>query len=85
MATELNVKELWVGWTRDAARQYERPDDLDEEDVVSDMVDFTTEYADMMLEEYEGFTASGRNARKKKKRKKVEEPDDDEEDEDDED
>lgn len=77
------VKELWVGWTHDAAAVYERPDDIDDEDVVGNMVDFTTEYADMMLEEYEGFSSSGRKTRSKKKRKKVEEPDDDDDDDDD--
>lgn len=76
MATD--KKELWVGWTRDAAAQYERPQGLEEVDeVLDDMVDVTTGYADMMLEEFEQreerFTSTGSRRTPPKRRERREE------------
>ncbi len=45
-------KELWVGWTRDALGAYTEPDDIKtNDDLLDDMVDSATSYADAMLEE----------------------------------
>jgi len=47
-------KELWVQWTRDAAKRYVMPDEIESaDDLVDDMVEITTKYADTMLDEFE--------------------------------
>lgn len=81
MAISEKTKELWVDWTHDAASQYEPPEGMDSEDIAGDMVDFVTDYADWMLEEYEKrFVGSGkRPSRRRKKRREEEEEEEEEE------
>lgn len=76
MATKETKQELWVGWTRDAMARYEMPVEIeDEEDLVDQMIDVATDYADGMLEEYENRFEGG--ARRKRKKKSKVAPDDD--------
>ncbi len=86
MAVKDEKKELWVDWTRDAMAAYTEPDDIKSvDDLLEDMVEFTTAYADAMLEEFAHRFESG-TARKRKgkgrSRKVVDLDDDDENDED---
>jgi hypothetical protein len=75
MAVSQEEKELWVDWARDALGAYTEPDDIkDGDELLNDMVDSVTAYADAMLEEYkERF--SGGTARRRRKKKP--DPDDD--------
>ena len=76
MAAKEEEKELWVAWTRDALGVYDEPDDLDSDELLDDMVDSVTSYADAMLEEYkERF--SGGTARRRRRKKPEPDPDDD--------
>lgn len=80
--TDPNKKELWVGWTRDAISRYEMPVEIDDEegaleDLVDEMADVATDYADAMLAEYENrFEGAARRKRKKKKSKEDDDDDD---------
>ena len=76
MAAKEEEKELWVAWTHDAISVYDEPDDLDGDEVVDDMVDAATDYADAMLEEYKERFSGGTARRRRKKRAKPD-PDDD--------
>lgn len=80
MATKED-KELWVGWTNDAASVYEPPDDLDPDEAVDDAADFAVEYANAMLEEYEARFEGGGGRRRKRKTKSrrstIDDPEDD--------
>lgn len=84
MATKETKQELWVGWTRDAMARYEMPVEIDDEeegaieDLVDQMIDIATDYADGMLEEYENRFEGGARRKRKKKNKDVDDdPDDD--------
>jgi hypothetical protein len=47
-------KELWLGFARDAASRYQMPDEVDNADeLVDDMIEVATQYADGMLDEME--------------------------------
>ena len=75
MATTTDKKELWVGWTRDAAARYVMPEDIEDTDeLVDDMVDVTTKYADSMLDELEERFGGGRSSNRRRGRGKPEEP-----------
>jgi hypothetical protein len=53
MPATIDKKELWVQWTHDAITKYIPPDGkIDTEELVEDMVEVTTGYADSMLEEF---------------------------------
>lgn len=73
-------KELWAAWTHDAISAYSEPDDLDADEIIDDMVDTATAYADAMLEEYEARFSSGPARKKRSKRKKKPDLDDDDDD-----
>ena len=76
MAKDDEKKELWVDWTHDALGVYAKPDDIDDPDeLIDDMADFASEYADAMLEEYDGRFSGGSGRRRRKKK-----PDDDDDD-----
>lgn len=76
MATKDDKKELWVGWTNDAASVYEPSDDLDDDETVDDAAGFAVEYADAMLEEYEArFEGGGGRRRKRKTKSRRSDPD----------
>lgn len=73
MAEKLDEKELWVDWTHDAAEFYVRPEDVDNnDDAADDMVDFTTKYADSMLDELEERYGRGTATKSRRKRRKTE-------------
>lgn len=46
-------KQMWAEWSRDAMSQYDPPEDIADEDLVDDMVAFTTDYASAMLDAFE--------------------------------
>jgi hypothetical protein len=76
--TDDKERELWIGWTRDAIGRYALPEDIgDTDELVDDMVDVATKYADAMLDEYDSRFSGGASTRKKRSRRKAEEEDDD--------
>jgi len=78
MAT-VDKKELWVGWTRDAMSRYVMPEEVDDsDDLVDDMAEVATTYADQMLDEYEN--RFGGSAGRQRKRKPAKDDDDDDDD-----
>jgi hypothetical protein len=75
MATDR--KELWVGWTRDATSRYVIPDEIDDTDeLIDDMAEVASGYADQMLEEYEERFggAAGRRGSGRRRKQEAEEP-----------
>ena len=81
----IDKKELWIQLVRDAQAKYEVPDDFDGvDDVVDDMVDVATKYADSILDELESRESdgsfgkgrrSGRGGGRRKRKPQDEEPD----------
>jgi hypothetical protein len=70
-------KELWIDWTHDAIGAYTRPDDIEAiDDVVDDMVEFSTKFADSMLDEYEALFEKSTSKRRKRKVRDEDEGDD---------
>lgn len=56
----MDKKELWVGYTRDAAARYVVPDEVDDaDDLVDDMTSVVTKYADEMLDQFESREEDG--------------------------
>ena len=83
MATKDNIKELWVGWTRDAMGKYVLPDKVDDaEEMVDDMIEVATSYADGMLDEFEERFSGGRGSRRRRRPEEPEGSEDPEEEED---
>jgi ATP-dependent DNA ligase len=84
MATKANPTEkkaLWLGFARDATNRYVIPEDIDDADeLIEDMVDVATGYADAMLEELEERFSGGAARRRRGKRKDEEEEEEEEED-----
>jgi hypothetical protein len=67
-------KDLWVQWACDAVSQFSMPEvDNDSNDIVNDMVDIATSYADLMLEEFENRFGGGTAKSKRSKRRQTEE------------
>ena len=71
MATDKQPpSEMWVGWTGDAMRSYDAPDDIADDEIVDDMVEVATQYADAMLDEFADRFVNpddGRTRRRKKR------------------
>ena len=65
-------KELWLSFTNDAAQMYSRPDNLEDDDAIEHATEFTSGYADAMLDEYEERFVEGRGRRRRKARKEEE-------------
>lgn len=81
MANQNEKKEMWVAWTMNAINRYVIPEDIeDSEELVDDMVDVATKFADSMLEEFEE-RFEGRRRRKKPEPEEEEEEEEEEEDE----
>lgn len=77
MAEQDEKKQIWVDLARAAIGSYVEPDDIDDQDeLVDDMVNVSTKYADAMLKEFEARFNEG----KPRKRRKKTEPDDDDDD-----
>jgi len=78
--TKKELKDLWVGWTRDAMSRYVMPEEVEDiDDLVDDMAAVTATYADQMLDEYENrFGGSG--GRKRQRKPKPADDDDDDDD-----
>ncbi len=72
-----NKKELWVEWTHQAMSKYAPPEGkIDDEELVDDMVDVTTKYADSMLDAFEErFEGAERTAPRPRRRKEKPEED----------
>lgn len=51
----VSEKEIWAQYTRDAIGKYNAPDEGfdNPEDLIDDMIEFVTSYADGMLDELE--------------------------------
>jgi hypothetical protein len=70
-------KEMWIDWTHDAAVHYSPPDETeDNAELADDLIEFTTLYADGMLEEFNERFGGGA-PRTSKRRKKRAEPEED--------
>jgi predicted site-specific integrase-resolvase len=75
----VDKKELWVGWTHDAMSRYVMPEEVEDSDeLVDDMAEVATTYADQMLDEYEN--RFGGSAGRQRKRKPAKDDDDDDDD-----
>ena len=65
--------EMWAAWTRDAMRSYDAPDDISDDEIVDDMADVATQYADVMMDEFaerfgpDSEVQGGRTRRRKKR------------------
>ena len=69
------ASELWVAWTHDALARYAPPDSEDNDEIVDDMVEIATKYADTMLEEYEKTFGDGEGrSRRRRKSDEDDEP-----------
>jgi hypothetical protein len=81
MATKNDNKELWAGFARDAMSAYVIPDEVDDvKELINDMADVATGYADAMLEEFENRFEDGpkrRRSRRKSDDDEDDDPDDD--------
>ena len=85
MATDKKEeKELWIGFARDAAARYQMLEDADSNDeLVDDMVEVMTKYADSMLDELDKrYGGSDRSSRRRPsaRRERPEDPEEPEED-----
>lgn len=70
-------EELWISFARDAMANYETADPEDNEDLVDDMVEVASDYADAMLDEYnERFGSKTSGRRRKTKRAKADDDED---------
>jgi len=78
MATD-NKKELWIQFAHDAQSRYVIPEEVEDQDeLVDDMVEVATKYADSMLDEYEGrFEEARGSSRRRGKRKPKSETEED--------
>ena len=82
MASKVDKQALWIGWTHAAIGRYVMPEDIEDADeLVDDMVDVVTKYADSMLDELEKRFENGRGG-KRRKRKGADKDEDEDEDED---
>jgi hypothetical protein len=73
----LDKKELWVQWTHDAVSQYAIPEEVEDSDeLIDDMVDVATKYADQMLDEYEARFDGGGGGGRGRNRKRTSKDDD---------
>lgn len=80
----IDKKQVWLDFARDAVKQYEIPDSVEDVDeLTNDMVDVATGYADLMLEEFEdrvadgvfgGSRSTGERASRRRRRDEPEEP-----------
>ena len=65
----ISKAEMWVQWTRDAVSRYVVPEEVEAADeLVDDMSEVATKFADTMLDEFEERFAGG-TATKTRKRK----------------
>lgn len=79
MAGKTDKQALWISFTRDAMARYVLPEDIsDADELVDDMVDVVTKYADSMLDEYEDRFERGGGPARRKRSKKIDDDDDDE-------
>jgi hypothetical protein len=73
----IDRQELWVQWTRDATSRYVIPDEIESaDDLVDDMIEVATKYADTMLEEFEERFGGGRRRRRKPQEAEAQESED---------
>ena len=79
MADKSEKEKIWLEFAHDATRRYVMPDAIeDSEDLVDDMAEIATGYADAMLEEFEErFSGGARRTRKKAKKSEEAEEEDD--------
>ena len=65
----IDKKALWVAWTHDAMETYSIPEDTDATDeLVDDMVEVATKYADDMLDEFEERFGGGEGRRSRRRK-----------------
>jgi hypothetical protein len=69
-------KELWVKFAHDAQSRYVIPDEIEDVDqLVDDMIEASTQYADGMLDEYEKRFASSTRRSSRHRRRAGTDPD----------
>jgi hypothetical protein len=65
----ISKAEMWVQWTRDATARYQVPEEVeDADDLVDDMSDVATKFADTMLDEFEERFAGGTSTKTRKRK-----------------
>ncbi len=66
----ISKAEMWVQWSRDAVARYVVPEEVEDADeLVDDMSDVATKFADQMLDEFEERFSGGTSDRGPKRRK----------------
>ena len=67
----ISKAEMWVQWTRDAVSRYVVPEEVEDADeLVDDMSEVATKFADTMLDEFEERFAGNTEPRRPKTRKR---------------
>jgi hypothetical protein len=86
MASSNAVKEMWISFALAGAGQVQVPDNIEDEDEAADyLVDFSTKFADSMLDEWEARFGGGGAKKRRSKSKRKSAPDEDGDDDDDDD
>jgi len=66
----IDKKELWVEWTKSAMSRYVIPESIDDaKELVDDMIEVATDFADGMLDEYDERFGGGGGRRGGRTRK----------------
>lgn len=80
----MDKKEIWLDLLSNALAVYEPPKNIDGDELIDDMIEFSTELADGLLDAYEDRFDSGSkgNARRRKKQERRRREEEEEEDED---
>ena len=67
----ISKAEMWVQWTRDATARYVVPEEVEDADeLVDDMSEVATKFADTMLDEFEERFSGGTSEPRRKTRKR---------------
>jgi hypothetical protein len=65
----ISKAEMWVQWTRDAVSRYVVPEEVEDADeLVDDMSEVATKFADTMLDEFEERFAGGTSTKTRKRK-----------------
>ena len=67
----ISKAEMWVQWSRDAVARYVVPEEVEDADeLVDDMSDVATKFADQMLDEFEERFSGGTSEPRRPKTRK---------------
>ena len=65
----ISKAEMWVQWARDAVSRYVVPEEVEDADeLVDDMSEVATKFADTMLDEFEERFAGGTSTKTRKRK-----------------